>query len=145
MLELSRRVCLHESLTLQTQMTSTKTSGCSILIFIVIAHAKGSHITTMFCILLRITNRVHYVLFAPTPKPMNCYLQRAVYKNAILHSTALILKRMTWGNSSVKTIANTHHSTFTACVWCTAIMHQFVNVYLHLKNTIHTALNHQLS
>ena len=73
-------------------MTSTKTSGCSISIFIVIAHAKGSHIETIFPIILRITNHVHYVLFAPTPKPMNCYLHRAVYKNAILHSTALILK-----------------------------------------------------
>ena len=59
---------------------------------IVIAHAKGSHITTMFRIILRITNHVHYVLCAPTPKPMNCYLHRAVYKNAILHSMALILK-----------------------------------------------------
>lgn len=71
-------------------MTSTKTSGYSISIFIVIAHAKGSRIKTIFRIILRITNHVQYVLCAPTPKAMNCFLHRAVYKNAILYSTALI-------------------------------------------------------
>lgn len=30
---------------------------------------------------------------------------------------------------------------FWACVWCTGI--QFINVYLHLKYTMNTALNHQ--